>query len=186
MYMGDSEKIEQSLHSMLYVLDKVSGFVDFHKLFKILYFADQKHLVRYGNPISEDYYIAMNNGPVPSISYDILKAVRGDALLKNYQDFFANYFEIKDKYLVKAKIKPDLDYFSKSEMDCINESIKENKDLSFAELTQKSHDIAWNSAIEDYLTDTIDTLKIAEAGGADSKMIKYIETHLENQFATFE
>jgi uncharacterized phage-associated protein len=147
-----------------------------------LYFADQKHLVKFGNPISQDYYIAMENGPVPSMSYDILKAIKKDGLVASYADIFSRFFEVKN-YLVKAKTKADMDFFSQSEIDCLNESINENKDLTFDELTKKSHDTAWNSSDKN---SNIDLIKIAEAGGANKDMIKYIETQLENQLAIFE
>ena len=62
-----------------------------HKLCKILYFADQRHLSLYGRSITGDTYIAMQYGPVPSNVDDILKAVRGDS-------FFSGYIEeLKDK-----------------------------------------------------------------------------------------
>ena len=150
-----------------------------------MYFADQKHLVKYGNSISQETYVAMPNGPVPSLAYDILKAIKKEGLAKSFYDVFTPYFEVKG-ILVKSKINADLDNLSQSEIQCLNESITENKDLWFEELTQKSHDSAWNSAWNSYNTSNIDLLKIAEAGGANNDMINYIETNLENQFAIFE
>ena len=144
--MGNKEKIELSLHSLLYILNQFDDFVDFHKVFKILYFADQKHLATYGSSISEEKYIAMNNGPVPSTAYDILKALKGQGLAKNFQDFFSKYIEINGNYKVKSKVNADLDYFSQSEIECLNKSIEENKNESFGFLTDKSHDAAWKDA----------------------------------------
>jgi uncharacterized phage-associated protein len=178
------EKIEQSLHTMLYVLNSLGNFVDFHKLFKIMYFADQKHLVKYGNPITNDQYIAMSNGPVPSIAYDILKAVKKESITAKFHDSFINYFEINE-YYVKAKQKANPDYLSESEIKCLNESIQDNKDLSFNDLTDKSHDIAWEMA-SNQKNPNIELTKIAEAGGANPEMLSYIETCLENNFAVFE
>jgi len=37
---------------------------DFHKIFKIIYFADRQHLADWGRPITGDTYIAMEAGPV--------------------------------------------------------------------------------------------------------------------------
>ena len=181
--MNNKEKIELSLHSLLYILNQFDDFVDFHKVFKILYFADQKHLATYGSSISEEKYIAMNNGPVPSTAYDILKALKGQGLAKSYQDFFSRFIEINGNHKVKSKVNADLDYFSQSEINCLNESIKENKDETFSSLTRKSHDSAWSGANNNA---DITMLNIAKAGGAKSEMVEYIQNYFENQHAIFE
>lgn len=181
--MDNKEKIELSLHSLLYILNQFDDFVDFHKVFKILYFADQKHLAAYGSSISEEKYIAMNNGPVPSTAYDILKALKGLGLAKSYQDFFSRFIEINGNYKVKSKVNADLDYFSLSEINCLNESIKENKDKNFSFLTDKSHDSAWKDAS---INADINMLNIAKAGGAKNEMLEYIQDCFENQYAVFE
>jgi len=72
--------IEKSVHATLLVLNELGGTTDFHKVFKILYFADQKHLARYGRPVTGDSYVAMKNGPVPSNIYDIFKAIKSDSI----------------------------------------------------------------------------------------------------------
>jgi uncharacterized phage-associated protein len=46
-----------------------------------MYFADRKHLEKYGRFICGDSYVAMKHGPVPSEIYDILKAVISDTVL---------------------------------------------------------------------------------------------------------
>ena len=176
------DKITTTVNSILYILQNIGGKGDFHKIFKVLYFADQKHLTRYGTLITDDKYVAMNNGPVPSMAYDILKALRGEGLLAKSKDQFTPYFELQTKYLVKAKAEPDMDDLSMSEIACINESIEENKELDFLKLTDKSHDNAWKSATQDC---EMDLAEIAKAGGANSDMIKYILESLENQNAIF-
>ena len=64
----------KALAAFLYVLRdlaKVSPHtVDMHKVFKILYFADKEHLLRFGRPVIGDVYIALKHGPVPSRLYD--------------------------------------------------------------------------------------------------------------------
>jgi len=44
---------------------------------KTLFLADREHLNKYGRPITFDEYIAMNDGPVPSLAYDVLKDAIG-------------------------------------------------------------------------------------------------------------
>lgn len=44
-----------------------------YDIVKSLFLADTIHLNRYGRPITYDNYVAMENGPVPSKAYDLLK-----------------------------------------------------------------------------------------------------------------
>ena len=66
----------KALNALLYVANRVQR-KDFHKIFKIVYFADRQHLAEWGRPITGDTYIAMDAGPVPSRMYDMMKIVRG-------------------------------------------------------------------------------------------------------------
>ena len=173
--------IEKSINATLYVLDKLGGRADFHKVFKILYFADQKHLSKYGRPVTGDSYVAMKNGPVPSNIYDIFKSIKSDSIFVDYGKKFVSYFDIKtNQHHVTAKLKADLEVLSETDIDCIDESIEENKHLSFAQLTDKSHDNAYNKSINN---DYISLFEIAKAGGADDTMLKYISLNIENQRA---
>jgi uncharacterized phage-associated protein len=135
--------IENSIAALLYIVNQIEV-ADLHKISKILYFADQKHLVRYGSPITGDFYCAMDYGPVPSRIFDILKTVRGDSLINTKE--YTRYFSVDNSYIIKALISPDLDEFSESDLECLNESINENKDLTFKKLVDKSHGKAYYSA----------------------------------------
>jgi uncharacterized phage-associated protein len=169
---NNKEKIATSIHALLFVLQRLGGMGDFHKLFKILYFADQKHLAKYGSLITDDNYIAMNNGPVPSIAYDILKALRGEGLLEEYRARFQRYFTLLSKYEVKSSQSPNMDELSETARECIDESIKENDRLGFPELTTKSHDAAWERTSADC---EMDVMEIAKAAGANEGMLEYIK-----------
>lgn len=144
--------------------------VGFHKLSKILYFAEQKHLVKYGSKLTNDTFIAMQNGPVPSATYDILKNIRDYP--EDVPNEIRNSFNVSRHYITST-VESDLDWLSESEIECLNESILENRDLSFIDLTNKSHDAAWREDIR------MDTIKIAEAGGANEQIIAYIQSNLE-------
>ncbi len=165
------------LNSILFVLDGLGGKCDFHKIFKILYFADQKHLTYYGVPITGDFYIAMKNGPVPSKSYEIFKVVRGDSAWVSSDFNYQEWFEIEKNHFVVAKKKCDIEELSESNIECLTESIQENSNLNFDQLSDKSHKTAWNNAIDNEM----DTIDIAQEGGANEEMLKYIRINLENQ-----
>ncbi|MEI6825251.1 MAG: Panacea domain-containing protein [Desulfuromonadales bacterium] len=152
---------------------------DLHKVFKIIYFADQKHLVRYGRPVlTGDDYIAMNHGPVPSRVYDIIKTIRGESLNCSCRDY-SSFLKVNGHFLVPVA-EPDLDELSESDVACLDESLRENKSLSFIELRDKSHDGAYNKAGKD---DKISLKEIAKVAGADHTMLKYLSAKLEAEAA---
>jgi uncharacterized phage-associated protein len=72
--------LDKGIEAILYIAQKVDD-PTFHRISKIMYFADRKHLEKYGRFICGDSYVAMKHGPVPSEIYDILKAVKADAVL---------------------------------------------------------------------------------------------------------
>lgn len=163
--------IEKAKSAILYIAEKV-GEIDFLRVFKILYFAEQEHLAKYGRPIVGDTYYAMKNGPVPSFIYDALKYARGNGTYSSKFDSIVNAITIQSNYTFIAKENADLDELSVSDIACLDKSIEENKNIEFGILSDKSHDSAWESADRD---DAIDTIAIAKAGGANDEMLKYIE-----------
>jgi uncharacterized phage-associated protein len=167
--------VDKAIEASLFVLNKVPS-CDFHKLFKILYFAESKHLAAYGRPITGDQYIAMANGPVPSSIYDILKIARGNHTFSIDRDV-AESFEIINGFYVSAKRQANLDFLSKTDVNYLMASINENALLTFPQLTEKSHDNAWSKANGNSEINIID---IAATAGANSEMLKYIQSNISN------
>lgn len=170
------ENIEITRSTILYILKQLGGTADFHKIFKILFFADKKHLARFGSTITDDNYIAMVYGPVPSNAFDVLKALRGEGFMIDKKDLFTPYFELKGKYKVKALKEPDMDDISTSEKVAIDDAISECKDLNFNELKEISHGYAWNNANGGDIKIT----DMAKEENVSEDMLKYIEDVREN------
>ena len=135
---------DKAVESILYIAKNVKN-PTFHTISKVLYFADQLHIVKYGRFIVGDQYIAMKNGPVPSSIYDMLKYVRGDRS-SCPSPKIRDLFSVKQNYVVVPYRDADLDEFSDSDIECLDMSISENGDLSFDELTKKSHDRVYDCA----------------------------------------
>ncbi|MEN2436516.1 Panacea domain-containing protein [Weeksellaceae bacterium A-14] len=171
--------IQSFIQPVLYILNKAGKPLDTHKISKILYFADREHLAKYGTTITDDNYIAMKYGPVPSNIYDIIKVVLGKGEIIP-EEITNKYFEKSSPKEIGAVIGFDEDEFSKSELECLNNSLKKYLHKSFQFLTDESHDLAWNEALYD-----MDILKIAKAGGADRSMLNYIKEHNELANARF-
>lgn len=69
---------------MLYVLEKLGIGVDYIHLFKMMYFAQQNHLVVYGLPLMEDAFKARKHGLVPSVTYKVVRKVEGKLVDKQF------------------------------------------------------------------------------------------------------
>ena len=167
---------DKAIAVLLYVCKQLEN-VDLHKAFKIMFYADQKHLVAYGRPISGDIYIAMKDGPVPSNTFDIVKTVRGDSIWVT--DEYKKFFSI-DGYMISCKMDPNLEDLSASDIECLDISIKENKGLTFQQLRKKSHGSAYKKA--DWANRLLID-EIAKEGGANDEMLKYINAIAENYSA---
>jgi uncharacterized phage-associated protein len=138
---------DKALEAILYLAMRVPD-PTFHRISKLMYFADKAHLANYGRLIFGDSYVAMKHGPVPSEVYDILKAVRGDGL--------SSYLEAaRQAFCVDAnkQVIPLLDVFSASDLECMDEAIRAYGHLSFKELTTQSHDAAWEAVDENDVMD---------------------------------
>lgn len=168
---------DKASQACLYILERTGGKLDFHKLFKILFFADSNHLAKYGRPISGDVYIAMHNGPVPANLYDLLKALRPGSYVSPNTNI-GEYFDVHSKHFVTARLNCNTELLSETDMEELNQSIAENIYLDFNYLTQKSHSTAWKSADPN---NEMDFLAIAKDAGANAELIEYIKMNMENE-----
>ena len=157
---------EKAVNSLLFVVSNLEK-ADTHKTYKILYFADQKHLAKYGRPIFGDSYKKMQYGPVPSFVKNVV-----DEEIKGLEEVVAKYHG----FCIKQIQELNTDFLSETDLECLTESIEENKNLSFKVLTNKSHDEAYMKS-----SWSINPIDIAKSGSADKDMIAYINQQLINE-----
>lgn len=164
---------DEAIQAVLYILNSLGGSCDLHKLSKILYFADQRHLSEYGRSITGDTYIAMQYGPVPSAIYDIIKALRPDSYFHtSISDQTRLSLSMTDNKIVKANVAADKDYLSDSEIECLDSAIDKCRDLDFMSLVALSHGYAWRGVAPDSPMLVSDILREA---GENEPYIQYIE-----------
>lgn len=129
----------------LYVVSQCPG-ISQYNLYKVLYFAEKKHLAEYGMEILPTDYYAWQCGPVPKKIYHAIKHPEGSnpediqlaqAITQGSDDTANLLFPLRE---------PRKEYISKTELNCLDTSIRENAHLSFGELMRKSHDKAWSNA----------------------------------------
>jgi len=166
----------KALNALLYVSNRIQR-KDFHKIFKIIYFADRQHLADWGKPITGDTYIAMEAGPVPSKMYDMMKIVRGDSYLPDTEGL-SSFFTIENWMYVKPLMDADLNKLSRNEQEALDASIAKYSDLSYDEIKEKSHDVAWRSTARDF---SIKWEDIAREAGLDSEELECV-----NEFSALQ
>lgn len=166
---------EKSINVILYIAERLKR-RDFHKIFKILYFADREMLAEWGCPITGDTYYAMDAGPVPSKIYDMLKIVRGDSLCSDTEGLGENFKVDGWMYLTPLK-KADEDGISAAEKEILDSTIGRYGELTYEEIKEKSHDLAWGITRRDY---PIAFEDIAREAGVSEEEMEYLEEVAEN------
>lgn len=142
-----SMDMDKVLEAILFVASKVPE-PTFHKIAKIFWFADKLHLQRYGFILSGDTYHAMNNGPVPSKIYDMLKLASGTIMTMDGIDTLSvrNAMSmLNDGCTVQVKRSANVDFLSEAEVECLVDAMTEHGSKTFAQLSRESHDSAWKS-----------------------------------------
>ena len=164
---------KKALNAVLLITSKLKR-KDFHKIFKILYFADRNHLSEYGRTITGDTYIAMNDGPVPSNIYDIFKSVRGDGYFKD-QGNFAKLFTIVHWDVVHPMQEPNMKALSKTDIEFIEQSLNEYGEMSWNEIRDKSHDYAWRNTAKNA---PISLENIVFETGSEDSFVEYLKEQM--------
>ena len=161
---------EKTINVVLYIAERLKR-RDFHKIFKILYFSDREFLNQYGVTITGDTYIAMEAGPVPTKTYDMFKIVRGDSYMQDLKNL-GRFFSVSNWMFIQPLQKANMDDIAPSEKQVIDAMIDLYGNLSYDEIKEKSHDVAWRSTARDY---PISFENIALEAGMDEDDISYLE-----------
>lgn len=126
----------KAIEVILYIAHRLPD-PTFHSVSKILYFADKTSLETVGRLICGSTYFAMQNGPVPSEVYDLMKEAPPSGEFG---------FVITNERTVFPQRAPDLDALSDSDIGCLDRIIALYRDVPFWKRTQDSHDAAWEEA----------------------------------------
>ena len=174
-------KQDIAIQAILYILKKMGGTCDIHKCHKILYFADNEHLSKYGRSITGDAYVRMDFGPVPTCIYDLFKAVRGDSYFASQvDDVRKGCFHFVNNKDIAAVAEPDMSYLSESDVEMLNKYIEKLKDKDFIEVTDSSHGYAWSHTVQNGVISVRD--RLTEMGDSE-EYIHYIEEQMRAEEA---
>lgn len=174
-------KQDAAIQAILYILQNMGGTCDIHKCHKILYFADNEHLSKYGRSITGDTYIRMDFGPVPTCIYDLFKAVRGDSYFASQVDSIRqDCFHFINNKDIQATASPMMDYLSGSDVEMLDKYITMLKEKDFNEVSDASHGYAWMNTAKNGIISVRD--RLTEMGDSD-EYINYIEEQMKSEEA---
>lgn len=120
-----------------------------YTVLKTLFYADKFHLQKYGRPVTGDTYIKMAAGPVASLAYDLIK--RSEYLpteLLIAADSAFSSANAGGRYpSVEAGREPDTEWFSGTDLECLEEAAVYCSGKGFGALKDATHqEAAWLDA----------------------------------------
>ncbi|MBM9612790.1 SocA family protein [Desulfobulbus rhabdoformis] len=124
--------------------------INIYHIAKVLFYADKIHMNAYGRPILGDTYYKYPYGPAPSTILHMVYQKTEFFSPRQIEAFNASIRVVKEQYVsISAKREPDLQYFSQSDLDALQESLDTYGDLSFDEIFHLTHKEKCYIATED-------------------------------------
>lgn len=174
-----------------YLLCKSKAGLDKIHIAKIMYYAQQEHLVRYAMPMCADSFAAKKLGPVPVfVDYALNAVSQKEATIDDDVNQFIEGLQVTYKknedgkdvaiYSLSPETSYEEDDLSESAIEVLDQKLRDLEDIPSEELSRMSHeDGAWKLANEQFLRTgepaIIPLYDIAEAGGALPGMLEEIK-----------
>ena len=169
--MFDEEKTTQMAASFL----KLAGNkMNYMLLLKMLYVADKTMLMRRGMPITFDYWVSMDHGPVLSHTLDRIKDVTEDK-----SSYWRQHIE-RQNYEVVLTSDPGNDELSRSEDQIIVEVFAEWGNLDPWEAVRRTHKFPeWQDPMGSSIPIALpDVMRLNGAGQVSiDAMLENVEVH---------
>jgi len=130
---------DKAIEIIVWLANRRPG-IDIYHVAKVVYFAEKLHLNRYARPIVGDTYINMDYGQVPSGIRDLI--TDNPLLSPDHLQKVADSFVVQKSPhpSLKSLREPNMDYFSGTDIQCLEESLREYGEKSFSELKRIAHD----------------------------------------------
>ncbi|MBM4275979.1 MAG: DUF4065 domain-containing protein [Deltaproteobacteria bacterium] len=130
----DLRKATQAIN---FLAIKNHGEIDKIKVVKLIYFADRYHLRKYGRPITNDEYWAMEWGPVNSNVKDIadMSGFLGDM----EREYASQYIESLNQNIIKSIQKVNNKVFSQTDIEALSWAWETFGHLDGSTLAKISH-----------------------------------------------
>ena len=133
-------------HVLLYILNKVGAFPNIGEtaIYKLLYFAETNHLVKYGRPILSETFYKYPYGPVPAN----FKTVTNSMIANNELDVTSgSYFMYKQQKFL-PRVKYTASALNDEELSTIKTVLSRLADMTATQLSDLSHmDLPWINGV---------------------------------------
>lgn len=168
-----------------YLLRKRGGRMAYIKLMKLLYLADRDFLVSFGRSMSGDNYVSMDNGPVLSKTYDLVKPGSKKA------DFWSTWIARESRWEVALKNELDanddaFDELSKAEIKTLDKIFSAYGDLKRFEICELTHSLCSEWQDPQGSSSPILIKDILIAGGKTDQEADEIVQHIQERDALQE
>jgi uncharacterized phage-associated protein len=158
---------EKATEVILYLTSKLP-IHNVYGICKMLYLADKASLGKYGRFLFGDSYVAMWEGGTPSNAYNLLKRLRENP---------TSDLKVEGNNVIALR-PADLDYLSKSDIECLDQTIEKYGDPSSWNNRKKAcHDDAWQKAWDKrgiHRSNAIPIESIAEMFEESDDLIDYL------------
>lgn len=149
MHLQYRPKFGKIIEVMLHLAHLRPG-LDKYQVVKLLYLADREHFNRFGRPITQEQYFALQYGPVASNAMDFME--QDARALKRAGVSDLPFGLVAEGTLVRLgapKREIDRSLFSRTDLQVIDAVVEEYGSRTFGELFEVTHDhpawkLAWN------------------------------------------
>lgn len=150
------------------------GRMSYLRLIKLLYLLDREALLRWGRPVTTDRYVSMDNGPVVSRIYNLIR----EEPTPGTDPVWRHFISAPSNYEVSLVAEPEIDELSPAEESLIGEVFAKYGTLCRWELVDLSHDLAeWQDPKGSAIP--IEYRDILRAGKKTESEIAAVESELE-------
>jgi len=150
------------------------GRMSYLKLIKLLYLLDREALLGWGRPVTTDRYVSMDNGPVVSRIYGLIREEPAPGTDPVWRQFIS----APSNYEVSLTAEPETEELSPVEESLIEDIFAKYGKLSRWNLVDLSHDLAeWQDPKGSAIP--IEYRDILRAGKKTESEIAAVESELE-------
>lgn len=170
---------EKATEEAMVLLSEAGGEMNYEKMLKLLYMAEREAITKQRLPISYDFFVSMERGPVPSM---IKNMIEGDDK-QEAGDYWDQFIERNSKETVRLKKDPEISKLSETEKKILRKIYEKFKDYSKKEVNEYTHTFdEWDnpgiSRWDEPNAFPITYERIMEVKGFSPKKIEKIKSHM--------